>query len=97
MNDFVDRLDGVLKAVGLNRNDLYRDLKIPKNMIAKWKQRGTIPSAEIVCRIAAYLGTTVEYLVTGEESSGYKERYEGLLSGIRAAVDKWGTEGAGSE
>jgi transcriptional regulator with XRE-family HTH domain len=88
MNTFIDRLDGILKAQGKNRNDLYDNLHIAKNMIGNWKQRGTIPSADIVCKIAKYLDTTAEYLVTGEDFGGYKARYESLLNDIQSAIDK---------
>lgn len=75
MNDtnlFVDRIDDLLKNQKKNRSNLYNDLNIPKNLIGQWKQRGTIPSADIACKIAKYLNTTVEYLVTGNDKSPFE-------------------------
>ena len=88
MNDFVDRIDEQLKLQGKTRTDLYNDLKIPKNLIGNWKQRGTIPSADVACKIASYLKTTSEYLVTGEDTAGYKAKYENLLQDIQNAIEK---------
>lgn len=67
MNDFVDRIDFLLKQKKLSRVNLNADCGLPKNLIAQWKQRGTIPSADIAVKIANYLNTSVEYLVTGSE------------------------------
>jgi len=66
-NMFVDRIDELLKKQGKKRPDLYSNLNIPKNLIGQWKQRGTIPSADVAVKIAEYLGTSVEYLVTGKK------------------------------
>lgn len=81
MNDtnlFVDRIDDLLKNQKKNRSNLYNDLNIPKNLIGQWKQRGTIPSADIACKIAKYLNTTVEYLVTGNDTSPLESEIKNL-------------------
>ena len=87
-NDFVQRIDTLLKSQKKNRNDLYNDLNIPKNLIGQWKQRGTIPSADIACKIADYLNTSVEYLVTGIEKDIFKSKYENLKNVIQNAINE---------
>ena len=85
---FVDRIDDLLKKQKKNRNDLYKDLDIPKNLIGQWKQRGTIPNASIACKIADYLNTSVEFLVNGVEKDSYKGKYESLRTAVQDAIDK---------
>lgn len=88
MNSFVDRIDELLKTQKKNRNDLYNNLGIAKNLIGQWKQKGTIPSALVAYNIALYLGTSVEYLLTGEESDGYKDKYDDIKSAMQKVIDE---------
>lgn len=85
---FVARIDDLLKKQKKNRNDLYKDLDIPKNLIGQWKQRETIPNASIACKIADYLNTSVEFLVNGIEKDSYKVKYENLKSIIQNAINE---------
>ena len=88
MSDFVDRIDSLLSQHNKNRNDIYNDLGIAKNIIGQWKQRGTIPSADTALKIAQYLNTSVEYLLTGTESNEFKNKYNDLVSEIKGLADK---------
>lgn len=86
MNVFVDRIDELLKNKGLNRNDLNNAIKLQKNTIAQWKIRETIPSADIAVKIAQFLNTSVEYLVTGEEK---KDNSKIILSDLQELIDRY--------
>ena len=86
MNDFVDRIDELLSHQKKNRNALYEDLNLSKNLIAQWKQRGTIPSADTALKIAQYLHTSVEYLLTGTESDEYEVKYENLKNDLQSFI-----------
>ncbi|MCR5494824.1 MAG: helix-turn-helix domain containing protein [Treponema sp.] len=46
---------------------MCEDIGIDTSIMTAWKKRGTIPAADICLKIAEYLGTSVEYLVTGKE------------------------------
>lgn len=85
-DSFVGRIDALLKTKKKNRNDIYNDLSISKNLIGQWKQKGTIPSADTACKIADYLNTSVEFLVTGIEKDSSKVKYENLKSVIQNAI-----------
>lgn len=63
MSLFSDRVNELRKSKGLSKSKLLKDLELNQNSFVNWEKRGTIPSAEIVSRIALYLGTTVEYLI----------------------------------
>lgn len=84
----MDRIDSLLSQHNKNRNDIYNDLGIAKNIIGQWKQRGTIPSADTALKIAQYLNTSVEYLLTGTESNEFKNKYDDLVSEIKGLADK---------
>ena len=88
MSDFIDRIDSLLSQQNKNRNDIYNDLGLAKNIIGQWKQRGTIPAADTVLKIAQYLNTSVEYLLTGKESNEFKNKYDELVSDIKGLADK---------
>jgi len=64
--EFVNRIDELLKVQLQTRTDLNRDLGFDKNKLTQWKVRNIIPSADLVLKIAKYLNTSCEYLLTGE-------------------------------
>ncbi len=63
MSLFSDRVNELRKEKGLSKSKVLKDLGLSQNAFNNWEKRGTIPSAEIVSRLALYLGTTVEHLI----------------------------------
>ena len=45
--------------------DLGRKIQLSPTVINSWKTRGSIPRADIACKTAKALHTTVEYLIDG--------------------------------
>lgn len=88
MNVFVERIDELLKKKNLSRNDLNSAIGLPKNIIAQWKIRETIPAADVAVKIAQYLDTSVEYLVNGTEKDAYKEKYDNLKEAVQTALEE---------
>lgn len=74
---FVGRINMLLKKKGKSKSEFYSDLGLANNSVTAWK-KNQVPSVEIALKIAAYLDTSVEYLVTGTERNGYKEKYDAL-------------------
>ena len=67
--EFVDRINLLFsQRIGKPKADLYESCRIPKNSLTNWSQRNTIPGADIALRIANYLNTSVEFLLTGSDS-----------------------------
>lgn len=62
----VTRIDEILSQRGENRNILAKILKISPTAISHWYTRGTVPAADVMYRIADYLGVDARYLVYGE-------------------------------
>ena len=77
--DFVSRINQVFSRLGKPKSDFYESCGVPTNCLSNWGKRGTIPSADIAVRIAQYLGTTVEWLVTGTDSSGFSDNERELI------------------
>ena len=65
---FWERLEIALKEKNLNIADLSRKINISSPSVQGWKQKGSIPRADIACKVAEVLDTTVEYLINGDTS-----------------------------
>jgi transcriptional regulator with XRE-family HTH domain len=89
MLGFYERIDKILKEKKRSQKDLSEHLQISSAQVfANWKQRDFIPSADIAVKIAQYLGTSVEYLITGEEKDIYKEKYETLKKNLELTLQR---------
>ncbi len=66
--DFWDRLEKEIASKS-NRKAVMMEAGIAANSVTTWRKRGTIPSAGALVKIGKALSVTVEYLVTGEDST----------------------------
>lgn len=62
---FYERMQQMLSAKSMTAADLSRIILISQPSINGWKN-GSVPRADVACKVAKVLNTTVEYLVTGE-------------------------------
>ena len=60
---FQDRLIALLQEKSITKSKLLRDLGMNKGSILNWTQRGTVPSGDILERIAAYFSVSTDYLL----------------------------------
>jgi transcriptional regulator with XRE-family HTH domain len=67
--------------------DLCISCGLKKDTVSRLKTRGNVPSADTAVVIARYLGTTVEYLITGKDVSGYDQNVLDIASEINALDD----------
>lgn len=72
MSNFWLRVNILLQMKEIPRKQLAIEAGFHQSNIIKGMKNGNIPSADTALKIAKVLGTSVEYLVTGEE----KEIYE---------------------
>lgn len=79
MNEFVDRIDEVLKRKSLKRSALCNDLELSPTSITDWARRGTIPSGDVCVKIAKYLNVNIQWLITGISENGLNEEERELL------------------
>ena len=66
MATFWDRFYELLIKRHITGNRLANELGISNSNITFWKQ-GSVPNAELACKVAEKLNTTVEYLVMGKQ------------------------------
>lgn len=71
-----ERLFSMLDERGLRAAGLCKHLGIGTNVTTGWKQRGTDPPAKYIAPICEYMGCSLEYLLTGEETK--KEPVPGI-------------------
>ncbi len=67
--NFWERVDTLIVDKNITRKALAQDAKFDVSNIGKGIKNNNIPAADTALRIAKVLGTSVEYLVTGEISS----------------------------
>lgn len=64
MSEIVDRIRALCEKQGTSFYSLEKSTGLGNGTIGKWKSRK--PSYENIAKVAAALGTTPEYLMTGE-------------------------------
>ena len=65
----VERIDNLLHSISQTRVNLCDSLGIKKQSLTDWKNRGTIPAADVALKIADYLNVSLEYLLYGTEKT----------------------------
>ncbi len=89
INEFWNRVKELIKEQNKTQIELCEfcglNLHAFRNKIAL----NTNPNVIDAYKIAAYLNTTVEFLVTGKETDVYKENFRNLLEDLRTVVDRY--------
>lgn len=80
---FWDNVKPMIKAHGLTQAKLAESCQIPFGTLQGWIAKSVIPDAVSAVKIAKLLNTSVEYLVTGEESNQYKVQLDQLKETLR--------------
>lgn len=88
MSIFIEQVDKLLSENGKTKIELARYAGISTQSFYDWKNRNTVPSADVAVKIARFLGTSVEYLVTGEEKDIYKKKYDILIGNMTKVIDE---------
>lgn len=64
---FYERVESLRKLSGLSQGKLEKELGFSNGSVSKWKN--STPTPERLQKLAEYFNVSVEYLMTGEESS----------------------------
>lgn len=86
--DFVERIDGLLKERGLKRQQLADACGITVGNIPKWKHGQSKPIAENVYSAAQFLNVSMEWLLTGTDSSELSDQERHLVMMYRESDDR---------
>lgn len=61
--NFLDRLLFLISKNHITKNKLLTDLGLSKNSFVDWSNRGTVPSGDVLSKIADYFNVSVDYLL----------------------------------
>ena len=61
------RIFDVLKKSGKKQADLAKYAGVRSNTVSDWKNKNINPSADLIPKIAEFLGVSCDYLLTGKE------------------------------
>ena len=75
-----EKIDSLIKELGLTQTDLAKQLNISQSTIASWKSRNSLPPIETLCMIADFFQVSLEWLVTEDSVSGISDYQMVLLS-----------------
>lgn len=64
-----ERIVNLCEKRGISQSKLEKDLGIAKGSVTKWKTQE--PRHSTIEKVANYFGVSVEYIMTGEENTGY--------------------------
>ena len=63
------RIEQLLIASNIKPGDFYSSTGVSQQQFYNWKKRDIYPSALTALKIAQYLNTTVEFLITGKSEN----------------------------
>jgi SOS-response transcriptional repressor LexA len=70
---FPERLEALIKENKTSQKEIAEYAGVRYASISDWKKDGSYPRSDIAIKIAKKLGTTVEFLVNGEEIGGFSQ------------------------
>lgn len=88
--NFGIRIDKLLKERNIKPGVFYANTGILPQELYAWRSKGRMPKTAQAIEIAAYFGTTVEYLATGKTENPLQSRVnelEAKLAQIRGLSD----------
>lgn len=84
--DFYDRVKELAKSHNTTVRAVIENCQINYDSYNSCKRYKNLPRADEAVRIAEYLGTSVEYLVTGRKPAAQHELPEDLLEVLRKYI-----------
>ncbi len=78
--DILDRIKELVQEKGMSIAELERKSDISNGTIARWNKH--LPSGDKLQRVAKTLGTTIDYLINGENNEEISEKSKILARNI---------------
>lgn len=60
---FLEKLYLLMKDKNIGKSALCKELEINSNSFVNWENRGTLPSADVIIKLANYFDVTSDYLL----------------------------------
>ena len=76
---FSERLEGLIEKNKTTQKAIAEYAGVRYASITDWKNKG-FPRADVAVKIAEFLGTTVEYLITGKDIGGLSQEERDLIA-----------------
>jgi transcriptional regulator with XRE-family HTH domain len=67
--DFADRLKKTRTEKGFSKNELGKLAEIHHVQIGRYENKGSLPSVDVLAKIANALGVSIEYLLNGTSNN----------------------------
>jgi phage repressor protein C with HTH and peptisase S24 domain len=72
MKNIGERIEKAREAARLNQSELARQMGVSPQAVQKWEAGETVPRGQRIEHLAAVLGVTVTYLMSGDEGAGLR-------------------------
>ena len=69
----LDRVKDLCREKGISQGKMEKEIEISNGASSKWKNSS--PSLEILQKLSAYFGVTVDYLMNGESETTHQQSY----------------------
>ena len=76
MTDFGTRLRNLRIGLNLTQDEAAAEINVSKQAISKWENGHGLPDVSSLSALAELYGTTIDYLLTGEEKVKIEEKIE---------------------
>lgn len=89
--EFTKIVRELLKERKISINKMLTDLSLGAGTFATWEKRGTIPSGEVLDKLANYFGVSVDYLLGNEKAApvgAADEREAALIQFFRSQSEE---------
>ena len=86
--EFWQRVKEFIKSQKLTQERLCKSCDISLATFVSWIHNDRLPDLDSAIKIAKFLNTSAEYLVTGKDDNIYKQKYENIKSDIDAFIEK---------
>lgn len=82
MNGVLTRIDDLLTRKGLRKIDLCNHLGLASSTYSTWRATDKIPDSKYLADIADFLGTTTDYLLTGQGDYYFDKDVQAMAQAI---------------
>ena len=86
--DTVDRIFALLDKMPIEQQEFAKRVGVSDDTASNWRRRKSASYSKYLSKIAAVLGTTVEYLLTGKKEEPTVQD-DGLTEGERALMKQF--------
>ena len=85
--DLWERIRTEVRLSNTTQAWVAKEAGIPFGTFQRWLSHKTMPNADQIVALAKALGTTAEFLVSGEQPHGYSHRIETLIRDLATLPD----------